>query len=120
MRVEGLLTAVVLGVSLNASAAPGDRHGHAHRTTGARPMVVTTFAPSYYPSSYSSQRHSPNLGRSTAQPPYYVAMSPKAPPFSFNGSPPEPGWNWQRASFQDIDAEVRARKAARAAEAPAR
>ena len=117
MRIV-FVSAVLIAVSLGASAAPRDGHrAQAHRTSSpviARPVVVAGYAP-YYPS-YSSNRYSPTLGRSTAPGPYYVAMSAKSPPFSFNGSPPEPGWNWQRASFQDIDAEVRARKAARAAE----
>jgi hypothetical protein len=43
---------------------------------------------------------------------YLPASSPDAPPFSFNGSEELPGWNWRRVSLQQIDAEVRAKRAA--------
>jgi len=42
------------------------------------------------------------------------ATSPNAPPFSFNGSDEVQGWNWQRVSLQQIDAEVRAKRASTA------
>ncbi len=114
-KIAGIVGAVLFGVSLGAAAGPGDHRSHgqfqSRSTVVARPVVVAGYVP-YYPSypSYSSSRHSPFTGRSTTPPAYFVAMSPKSPAFSFNGSPPEPQWHWQRASLQDIDAEVRARK----------
>ena len=118
-KIAGIVGVAAIGLSLGAGAAPADHRGH--RSVAVRPAVVTGYAhyvgyPStYYPStayrSYGSAAYRP-----TATPPaYFVAMSSKAPPFSFNGSPAEPGWNWHRASLQEIDAEVRARKAAKAA-----
>lgn len=75
-----------------------------------RPAVVG-YAPSYASRSpiYPSQaRQGPALS-------YIPPSSPNAPHFSMDGSPAVEGWHWQRVSLQQIDAEVRAKRAAAAA-----
>ena len=128
-RIACLAASMVLAASLTvaSSAEAAGRHEHAHASSGAirhhtshstvaisRPAVVhpviVGYAPSY--SSYSSRQ--PLTFPRTAAPAlvYLPATSPNAPPFSFSGSEENPGWNWRRVRLQQIDAEVRARRAA--------
>ena len=119
-----------------ASAASGNdhrrassmasRHHHSPSPSAtvnpARAPVVRTVVVGYapvYPAAYSS-RQPLGFARSSAPSVYYLpAASPNAPPFSFNGSEEMPGWHWQRVSLMQLDAEVRARRAAKGLSQPA-
>ncbi len=100
-----------------SSSAP--RHQHSLSNVTANPVrapvvqtVIVGHAPAYR-SAYSSQQRQ-GLARSPTSGVYYVpASSPDAPPFSFNGSGEMQGWHWQRVSLVQLDAEVRARRAAK-------
>ncbi len=117
-RIACLLATVA---SLAAAGAPASfaavpRHTHASRpqprpasvAVVARPMVVygTTNAA-------RTSRPFPPAGQSRAANPlsYLPPASPDAPRFSFSPQDPPEGWHWQRVSLQQVDAEVRARRA---------
>jgi hypothetical protein len=127
-RIACLVAAMAL-VAANGAAAAG-RHEHSHSSSAAshhhhssatvtapavfHPPVVYPVAVGYAPS-YSSYASRQPLTFPRAATPglfYIPASSPNAPPFSFNGSEELPGWNWQRVSLQQIDTEVRAKRAA--------
>ena len=107
------------------SSSPAAHHHHGSTPVAApapiRPAfvypVVAGYVPSYASySSYASRQPLNSFPRTTGPTLLYVPpSSPNAPPFSFNGSEELPGWNWQRVSLQQIDAEVRAKRAAAAA-----
>ena len=130
--------AVATGVAVAgpAFAAPRQEHRHSATTVHHRPSAtgvssgavrtviaypVVSYAPAYPSSYYSTSRQPLTFSRTATPPVYFVpAISPNAPPFSFSESVEQPGWNWQRVTLQQIDAEVRARRAARdAGAAPA-
>ena len=138
--VVGATAAVSIAAAGSAFSAPRQEHRHSTATAHARspaapfsraparatvayPVVypVVGYAPAYRSSYYSSSRQPLTFARTVTPPVYFVpAISPDAPPFSFSPSEEQPGWNWQRVSLQQIDAEVRARRAAKDAEsAPA-
>lgn len=126
--MSGLAAAAL--AAANASAAPGGDHRRASSPSSRHPppfssapaslarapvvrTIVVGYAPAYR-ASYSS-RQPPGIARSAPTGLYYLpAASSDAPPFSFNGSEEMPGWNWQRVSLLQLDAEVRARRAAKA------
>ncbi len=123
-------TAITASAADDALAASRNEHRHASSHHASRPGAVTpspvrttviAYAPAYRPSSSTASRQSPSPSRSSTPPVYFVpALSPNAPPFSFSESEAQPGWNWQRVSLQQIDAEVRAKRDAQArAKAPA-
>ena len=139
--VVGAAAAAISAAASDACAAPRQEHRHSpssathhQHNSHANPApaapvrtpvssaptrapvvpIVAGYASAYSTSSYGSSRQPLTFARSTVPPVYYMpAISPNAPPFSFNGSEEQqPGWNWQRVSLQQIDAEVRARRAA--------
>lgn len=130
-RIACIVLGAAIGVPVagSAFAAPRQEHRHSpatahHRQAAApvsrapvRPAVVYAivgYAPAY-PSSYYGASRQPLASSRAATPPVYFvpAISPNAPPFSFSESAEQPGWNWQRVSLQQIDAEVRAKRAAK-------
>lgn len=115
-----LAAAAALCVPPCGMAAP---HTTSHaRSSPARPApvvvrpVVVGYAPSY--AYRSTTPVSPT--RAAAPLSYIPPASPDAPPFSMSGSPAVEGWHRQRVSLQQIDAEVRAKRAAAARPAGAR
>ena len=131
-RIACLAAAMALAAANGATAA--GRHEHSHSSSGASHHhhssttapavfhppavfpVVAGYAPYY--SSYSSRQPLTFPRAVTPGLIYLPASSPNAPPFSFNGSEELPGWNWQRVSLQQIDAEVRAKRAPNASTSP--
>ena len=130
--------AVATGVSVAGAAFAASRQEHRHpaaashhrptatgvssapvRTVVVYPSVaypLVRYAPAYPSSYYGTSRQPLTFSRSPVPPVYFVpAISPNAPPFSFSESVEQPGWNWERVSLQQIDAEVRARRAAKEA-----
>lgn len=123
--------AAAIGVSAagNACAAPRQEHRHSPATVHPRQAAAPAsrapvrsavvyphagYAPAYPSPHYSASRQPLTFSRAATPPVYFVpAVSPNAPPFSFSDSVEQPGWNWQRVSLQQIDAEVRAKRAAR-------
>jgi hypothetical protein len=128
--------AVAMALAANGATAAG-RHEHSHPSSapGHHHHRGATFAapaafhpPVVYPAfvgyapSYSSNasRQPLSFPRATGQALIYQPpISPEAPPFSFNGSEEVKGWNWERVSLQQIDAEVRAKRSAAPASTPA-
>jgi len=111
-----------MATSIGVGAA--GRPAHHHSSGGAtfhhsRPAVaasavvrptIRTAAVGYAPS--YSYRQAQAFPRTTVPALAYLpGVSPNAPPFSFTESDQYPGWNWQRVSLQQIDAEVRAKRA---------
>ena len=132
-RIACLVGAMAMALGAANCATAAGRHEHSHTSSAAShphhnnaapsvvhapvvyPVVVGYVPPysSYYP------RQPLSFSRATGQALFYQApLSPDAPPFSFNGSEELPGWNWRRVSLQQIDAEVRAKRAAAAPVAP--
>ena len=125
--------AAVLALAANGATAAG-RHEHSHSSAphhhrsaavaapavSRAPIVYPAFV-GYVPSypSYAS-RQPLSFPRAAGQTLIYQPpVSPNAPPFSFNGSEELPGWNWQRVSLQQVDAEVRAKRSSAPASTPA-
>lgn len=117
-----LATLAALAVPLapaSFAATPHQGRAHAARpqprpapvAVAARPVIVgytATYAP------HASRPLSPVVQSRGASPLSYLpAVSPDAPQFSFSPQDPPGGWNWQRASLQQVDAELRARRAQR-------
>jgi len=126
--VAGAAAAAIAAAAGDAFAASRKEHRHASPHHTSRPITVAAppvrtivvysavaaYAPTYRPSSYGTSRQPPTSSRTATPPVYFVpAISPNAPPFSFSESVAQPGWNWQRVSLQQVDAEIRARRLAR-------
>jgi hypothetical protein len=103
-------------IDVDAAGHPAHHHFSSHHSRPAvaasavfRPTVRTVavgYAPAY------SYRQAQAFPRATVPALAYLpAASPNAPPFSFSESDQYPGWNWQRVSLQQIDTEVRAKRA---------
>lgn len=114
----GAITAAAdLIAAPRAEAAPHHARMHAHHRAPVRVAVRTVVvgytggvAPRYYASAAPNRTLPQARG---VAPVYYVGpLAVDAPPFSFNGSAAEPGWNWQRVNLQQLAAEVRARREA--------
>ena len=110
-RIACLLGAVVTLVSTASIAAPQhhNRPRMSNMPVTVRP-AVTAYVPSYANRAPAVQTQSRAAVPSLS---YIPPSSPNAPPFSFSPQDPLEGWHWQRVSLQQIDAEVRARRAAK-------
>jgi hypothetical protein len=135
-RIACLVGAVAVALATPNGATAAGRHEHSHSSSAAshhhhssapaatpavfHPPVVYPAFVGYVPpySSYSSRQPLTFPRAATPGLIYLPASSPNAPPFSFSESEELPGWNWRRVSLQQIDAEVRAKRAAAAPAAP--
>ena len=128
-RIACLVVCAAIAPAMAGLATAAPRHEHRHSSSAAhhhshstavaasafRPAAVLPVAvgyfPAYSPSSYP-YRQPLTFSRSAVPPAYYMAMSSNAAPLTFTAPEDRPGWNWQRVSLHQIDAEVRARRAA--------
>lgn len=124
LAVVAIPAATLLVTGDSTAAAPAR---HAARTpprpapsnTLARPVVasVAVAYPAYATTSRSTRPFAPFVQSRTAGTLSYLPpVSPDAPRFSFSPQDPPEGWHWQRVSLQQLDAEVRARRAERVRE----
>lgn len=118
-RITRILAAAAVVAAFDcAAAAPHTGPSHARAFSSpvrTAPMVVRPVVVGYAPSYASRSPIYPAQTRTVAPLSYIPPASPDAPQFSMSGSPAVEGWHWQRVSLQQIDAEVRARRAAAAA-----
>jgi hypothetical protein len=113
-----LAAAAVLAAFDCCAAAPHTGPSHARAFASPvrpAPVIVRPVFVGYAPSYASRSPIYPVQSRLVPPLSYIPPISPDAPQFSMSGSPAVEGWHWQRVSLQQIDAEVRAKRAAAAA-----
>jgi hypothetical protein len=98
-----------------AAVHAAGNHARSASNFRSAPVAVRTVFVGYAPSYASRSPIYPGQPRTGPALSYIPPSSPDAPHFSMDGSPAVEGWNWQRVSLQQIDAEVRAKRAAAAA-----
>jgi hypothetical protein len=118
-RITRILAAAAVLAAFDCGAAAsrtGPSHARAFTSpVRAAPVIVRPVVVGYAPSYASRSPIYPAQSRTVAPLSYIPPASPDAPQFSMSGSPAVEGWHWQRVSLQQIDAEVRAKRAAAAA-----